>query len=60
MHGILLRRIGRVRVIYAIRYGKGGETPSFHSNFNMVTGVPKQWLESFTEEEPLGECIIGY
>lgn len=59
IHGILLRRICRVRVVYAIKYGKGGETPLFHSNTNMVAGVPKLWLDSFTEDEPLGECIIG-
>lgn len=72
-HGVLLRRLGKVRVVYLIakpRIGgnsghissKGAspsETLSFHSNVNLVTGVNKTWLQSFPAAEAEGECIVS-
>lgn len=49
-HGVILRRLGKVRVVYLIRDVKGNTTPNgvlhFHSNANLVTGVTTAWLES--------------
>ncbi|KAL2823872.1 hypothetical protein BDW59DRAFT_148127 [Aspergillus cavernicola] len=58
-HGMLLRRIGRVRVVFAIQSQKTTSELCFHSNINMVTGVPKVWLDNFIEGEAVGECVIG-
>jgi hypothetical protein len=59
-HGVLLRRIGRVRVVYAVLDSEdNSQIPCFHSNINMVTGVPKTWLDTFEEGNPIGECIMG-
>lgn len=60
-HGILLRRIGRVRVVFAIRCEESSsEELWFHSNINMVTGVPQTWLDKFDETESIADCIIGH
>jgi hypothetical protein len=45
-HGILLRQLGKVRVIYLLRTGvESGKASVWHSNINLVTGVSKKWLE---------------
>lgn len=48
-HGVLLRQVGKVRVIYLLRRVESGATrpgrPVWHSNVNLVTGVSKEWLE---------------
>ena len=47
MHGILLRRLGKKRVVYLVKRSpdtNAGET-SWHSNVNLVTGVSMDWLD---------------
>ena len=46
-HGILLRRLGKVRVVYLIRTTQESESePSlWHCNANLVTGVSRKWLD---------------
>lgn len=48
-HGVLLRRLGKIRVIYLVRQTDAkdlGNTALWHSNINLVTGVNQSWLES--------------
>ncbi|KAF7718885.1 Uncharacterized protein PECH_000412 [Penicillium ucsense] len=57
-HGILLHRIGRVRVAFAIRLeDNAGDPVHFHSNINMVTGVKEEWANSFPEGESVGGVL---
>jgi hypothetical protein len=48
-HGVLLRRLGKIRVIYFLRI-KAPDNLShislWHSNINLVTGVTKHWLDN--------------
>lgn len=49
-HGILLRQVGKVRVVYLLKeniQGSGNRALSavWRSNTNLVTGVSKDWLE---------------
>lgn len=46
-HGVLLRRLGKERVIYCLRTSDldGGRGSAWHSNINLVTGVSKSWLD---------------
>lgn len=62
MHGILLRRLGKKRVVYLIRQLKGinEQEPSWHSNINLVTGVSANWLkETFSSGETERTCTIA-
>jgi hypothetical protein len=52
-HGVLLRRLGKVRVVYLIcasGEGSGTRPLCFRSNVNLVTGVRQSWLEGFPEQ----------
>jgi hypothetical protein len=53
-HGVLLRRLGKVRVVYLIcESGEGPVTQHpfcFRSNVNLVTGVRESWLKGFPEQ----------
>ncbi|KAK5690097.1 hypothetical protein LTR17_026063 [Elasticomyces elasticus] len=62
-HGVLLRRMGKVRVIYLIRARPTGDdlsgpSTTWHSNVNLVTGVTGSWLAEFHTAEALETCII--
>ncbi|KAG8166894.1 hypothetical protein KVR01_002583 [Diaporthe batatas] len=62
-HGVLLRRLGKVRVIYLLRLKTSAETGCislWHSNINLVTGVSKQWLlDEFDRSQPQGICVVA-
>ena len=60
LHGILLRRLGKKRVIYLVRLLKGsnGNEPSWQSNSNMVTGVDMDWLDESFAPGKLGNDYI--
>ena len=61
-HGVLLRMIGKVRVVYVVRSqhrDPQNHVQGFHSNVNLVTGVSKTWLENFPEGGAVGSCIIS-
>ena len=47
MHGILLRRLGKKRVVYLVKQSseRDAQEPSWHSNVNLVTGVSMAWLD---------------
>jgi len=47
MHGVLLRQLGKVRVIYLLRTKVEGKRKIsvWHSNVNLVTGVTRKWLD---------------
>jgi hypothetical protein len=53
-HGVLLRRLGKVRVVYLVcESGEGSGTQHalrFRSNVNLVTGVRGSWLEGFPDQ----------
>ncbi|KAI9810662.1 MAG: hypothetical protein M1827_006121 [Pycnora praestabilis] len=65
-HGVLLRRLGKVRVVYIVRDDKS-EYPDtmrgtlWHSNINLVTGVTRKWLDKdFTPGlDPAKECLVA-
>ena len=46
MHGILLRRLGKKRVVYLVKRSPENDEDesSWHSNVNLVTGVSEKWL----------------
>lgn len=55
-HGILLRQLGKVRVIYLLKRKEVDTTASlWHSNINLVTGVTKKWLDGHFQISALGE-----
>jgi len=66
-HGVLLRRLGKVRVIYFLRTRATDDSENvslWHSNINLVTGVTKKWLdEDFRVVAPqemgviAGDCL---
>ncbi|KFY10978.1 hypothetical protein V491_07387 [Pseudogymnoascus sp. VKM F-3775] len=61
-HGVLLRQLGKVRVIYLLRTaGDDIGTPSvWHSNVNLVTGVSSRWLDAhFQSAVSGGKCVIA-
>ena len=62
MHGILLRRLGKKRVVYLVKRSSessGGE-PSWHSNVNLVTGVSMTWLdEKFSPGRVEDYCVVA-
>jgi hypothetical protein len=44
-HGVLLRRLGRRRVVWLMRMnGKDGKDAYWRGNINLVTGVKESWL----------------
>lgn len=62
-HGVLLRRLGKVRVVYLVQtrhQSLGTQMPRllFHSNVNLVTGVHHAWLDGFSEQRS-GEQAIA-
>ena len=61
-HGVLLRQLGKVRVIYLLRTrGADAEMVSvWHSNINLVTGVTSRWLDGrFQPATICDECVIA-
>ncbi|MCJ1263868.1 hypothetical protein MMC22_003738 [Lobaria immixta] len=47
MHGVLLRRLGKIRVVYLVKkevQDSGSNQSFWHSNINLVTGLPETWL----------------
>lgn len=62
MHGILLRRLGKKRVVYLVRqplqYNE--QEPHWHSNVNLVTGVNMTWLnETFRPGQAENTCAVA-
>ena len=61
-HGVLLRRLGKTRVVYLIRHDMDdfhGTLPTWRTNPNLVTGVADTWLEAtFEAASTSDECII--
>lgn len=58
-HGVLLRRLGKCRVIYLLREQSRGRT-SWHSNINLVTGVSQEWLDSnFNLTRTEETCVVA-
>ena len=57
-HGVLLKQLGKVRVVYLLREERKGEKDEmevvWRSNINLVTGVSRVWLEGGFA---LGEAI---
>ena len=61
-HGVLLRQLGKVRVIYFLRSsGANIATVSvWHSNISLVTGVSNRWLNEHFRSANSGEkCVIA-
>ena len=58
-HGVLLRRVGRRRVVWLMRIeGDGGTGPVWRGNANLVTGLPEKWLRGeFRQVEEGGQHI---
>jgi len=62
MHGMLLRRLGKRRVVYLVRgpVVPNQKKPCWHSNINLVTGVAQSWLEeNFTPGGTNDYCLVG-
>lgn len=62
MHGILLRRLGKQRVVYLVRQSviNIAQEPYWHSNVNLVTGVSKDWLaEEFKTISAELYCVVA-
>lgn len=62
MHGILLRRLGKKRVVYLVRASPegGAQEPSWHSNVNLVTGVSETWLKNdFSPGQAEHTCAVA-
>ena len=62
-HGVLLRRIGKIRVVYLMRVSSIEDieySSLWHSNVNLVTGVTKKWLDEDFNMQSLGQtCIVA-
>jgi hypothetical protein len=61
-HGVLLRQLGKVRVIYLLRTtgADTGTVSVWHSNVNLVTGVTRKWLdEHFRSAASDEKCVIA-
>ncbi|KAF2854158.1 hypothetical protein T440DRAFT_544349 [Plenodomus tracheiphilus IPT5] len=55
-HGVLLRRLGRHRVVWMMRVeGKGSKGTYWRGNVNLVTGLKKAYLENRAEFQ----CVSG-
>ena len=62
MHGMLLRRLGKKRVVYLVRREmEGGKSEGkWHSNVNLVTGVSVGWLdEAFGAGRAEQMCVVA-
>ena len=62
MHGMLLRRLGKKRVVYLVRRSLGTDAreTSWHSNVNLVTGVSMDWLdENLTSGPTEHYCVVA-
>lgn len=62
MHGILLRRLGKKRVVYLVRQSleSNEQEPHWHSNVNLVTGVSVTWLnEAFRPGQAEHTCAVA-
>lgn len=62
MHGILLRRLGKKRVVYLVRQPleSNEQEPHWHSNVNLVTGVSATWLnEAFRPGQAEHTCAVA-
>ena len=62
MHGILLRRLGKKRVVYLVRQSTGSseQVESWHSNVNLVTGVSVNWLNgAFSPGQTARTCAVS-
>lgn len=62
MHGILLRRLGKKRVVYLVRRSPDadGREMDWHSNVNLVTGVSMDWLhENFRSGTAERYCVVA-
>ena len=64
MHGILLRRLGKKRVVYIVRRSSDNDAEEmhWHSNVNLVTGVSMSWLDEEFRSVPAERyCVVaGY
>ncbi|KAH8878581.1 hypothetical protein GQ53DRAFT_707067 [Thozetella sp. PMI_491] len=60
-HGVLLRRLGKVRVIYLLRVQLPNQKGHiWHSNINLVTGVTRCWLDdNFRLSQNQGSCKVA-
>ena len=67
-HGILLRRLGKKRVVYLVSQlpqqeeslENSEDKPRWHSNVNLVTGVDETWLkESFSLGQTENTCVVA-
>lgn len=61
-HGVLLRQLGKVRVIYLLRTAGAdtGTASVWHSNVNLVTGVSSRWLDAHFQSAVFGgKCVIA-
>lgn len=64
MHGILLRRLGKKRVVYLVRQSpeesRNEQETRWHSNVNLVTGVGMVWLnEAFSSGQAEPSCTVA-
>jgi hypothetical protein len=61
-HGLLLRQLGKIRVIYLLRVSDAtmDAVSVWHSNINLVTGVSIKWLdERFRPADSTEKCVIA-
>ena len=56
-HGVLLRQLGKVRVIYLLRKKDAdhGKSLLWHTNINLVTGVALSWLDGEFQPAPAAD-----
>lgn len=62
MHGILLRRLGKKRVVYLVRrpLDSNDQEARWHSNVNLVTGVSMTWLNgAFSPGQAEHICAVA-
>ena len=62
MHGMLLRRLGKKRVIYLVKSSSdtSAQESNWFSNVNLVTGVSMDWLdESFRSGPTERYCVVA-
>jgi len=60
-HGVLLRRLGKIRVVYVLRVrppSPGDPPPRWHTNANLVTGVTIRWLDNQFSADLGHESVI--
>ena len=62
MHGMLLRRLGKKRVIYLVKLSSdtNAQESNWYSNVNLVTGVSMDWLdENFRSGPTERYCVVA-